>query len=474
MFRWRLIAVLVFLVLSGCSVTREARLAQKSVAHKGDDSASLLATSKFDLRGKTLEELVSFALTNRPSVVTKALAVVDSRLALKALAADAPVLSRTPWNAANISVSGGRIESTPQMTTSEADWRTSGNASSAVSVDLLLWDFGRYDAKARSQAETVVASEFSLVTEGYVVFEEVSSAYFTYLENRSLLGVALTNEAQYAEHLSRAEARLKAGEANRLDVLKARLDLAKARQTVVTASNLVETTGASLMQALGVDASHGTAAESFGSDPCDVSTMFRGFGVTSYQVDQAFELARTNAPSMRLSRAKFRASSHAVDYAIADLMPTISASTSFNWVDPFWIWSWGVNGALSLFQGFRKTTAVDRAVVAMQSAATAVDEAEQQLSVRLETAISARDNSYQALASARASVRSARENLKMVREQYAVGSASRIELSDAISADSQARGDCLTAFYDGQRAEAALFALLGRYPIYREEVVKGE
>ena len=71
-------------------------------------------------------------------------------------------------------------------------------------------------------------------------------------------------------------------------------------------------------------------------------------------------------------------------------------------------------------------------------------------------------------------MRSAKENLDTVREQFAVGSASRVDLSDAIAADSQARGDCISAFYDGQRAEAELFAILGSPQIYTEETVRGE
>ena len=133
-----------------------------------------------------------------------------------------------------------------------------------------------------------------------------------------------------------------------------------------------------------------------------------------------------------------------------------------------------MSGVQSVFQGFRKTTAVDRAVVAMRQAATEVDAAEQSLSVSLETAIADRDDSEKALETAVASIRSARENLEMVRRQLSVGDVSRIELSEAISSHSAAMGDCVSAFYQGQRAEATLFAKIGRYPVYQEEKVEEE
>ena len=465
-------AALALAAAAGCATVRRAHEAQEAVADKSSDGASA-AAAPVDLRGRSLEALVAFAMTNRPSVTAARLAVEDARLALKELAADAPLLSDTPWTAPRLSLEGGYSEASRGSTLRDADFRTSGSPSAGLSLDLLIWDFGRYDARAAAQAENVVAAELSLVEEGYRVFGQVSAAYFTVMEHRALLGVALTNEAQHAAHLARAEERFKAGEANKLDVLKARLDLATSRQKVVAASNSVDTAGAELMNALGVEASRGTYEEVFGDDPVGYESVFRAFAHSTCDVAEAFAFARTNAPAVRLTRARLRAASHNVDYAVADLGPSVTASVSVRWTDPLWIWNWGLNAVQSLFQGFRKTTAVDRAVVAMKQAATAVDEIEQTLSVDLETAIAVRDNSQAAVKSAVASVKSARENLETVQEQLSVGSVSRIELSEAIASDSEARGNCISAFYDGQRAEAALYALLGSYPVYHEELVKG-
>jgi len=462
-------------VAAGCTVIRNAREAQNEVEPKGAEAAQALSVSKLDLRGASLERLVAFAISNRPSVVSAKLAVDDARLALKALAADAPLVSETPWTAATIGLSGSYAESSSGVTAGHADgWQTHGSPSAALSLDLLVWDFGRYDARAQAQAEAVLAAELDLVDVGYTVFGQVAKSYFDVMEARALLAVARTNEKQYADHLALAKERQKAGEAYKLDILKARLDLAKARQTTVAASNLVATTGAELMYALGVEAPRGTYDEVFGTEPVSIGSVYRGFSRTSYGVDEAFALARTNAPAMRVARAELRAASHKVDAAIADLYPSIHATASLNWMDPLWMWSWGVSAAQSVFQGFRKTTAVDRSVVALRQAATGVDAAEQQLSVTLETALAVRDNSEQAVKSAYASVKSAKENLDTVREQLTLGDVSRIELSDAIAADSKARGDCITAYYDGQRAEAALFVAVGRYPVYNEGIIKGE
>ena len=223
-------------IFAGCAAIHNAREAQEALAHKGDDGLAPLSAERVDLRGASLAELVGFALTNRPSVAAKVLAVEDARLALRQIAADAPVLSETPWTALSVALSGKHSESSGELSPRHGgSWKTDGGASAVISIDLLLWDFGRYDARARSQAEGVIAAEQSLLAESHAVCRQVAAAYFDFMEHRALLAVAFTNRQQYAEHLVRAEETLNAGEANRLDVLKARLDLAKARQTVVAA-----------------------------------------------------------------------------------------------------------------------------------------------------------------------------------------------------------------------------------------------
>ena len=144
---------------------------------------------------------------------------------------------------------------------------------------------------------------------------------------------------------------------------------------------------------------------------------------------------------------------------------------SLSWSDPLWVWHWGVSAVQSVFQGFRRVTAVDRAVVALQSAAAAVDESEQQLSLDLETAIAVRDNAVKARETARASVIAAKENLDMVKARYLEGDASRVDFTDSVSDYATALGSRITAFYIGQIAEARLFALTGRLPEYCEEII---
>ena len=466
MFRRHVVLLAGVLALAGCGTIFDAQLAQQALEGKGSGDYSSEQPDKFDLRGYSLKELVDFALTNRPSMTSAALAVEDAHLALREIEADAPLVSGTPWNSLHVGVSGAYQAASDGSASLKA--RTHGHASAGLSLDVLVYDFGRNRARANAQVERVVAAEYACVSEGYAVFEEVAESYFSLMAKDALLEVALTNETECALRLKQAQDRFDAGEAKRLDVTSAKLDLSQAKEATIVASNDVVTAGATMMKALGIDVTRGTRDEVFPATGNALGRVMRGFARTDYGVESAFDLARTNAPSMAIARARLRAASHDVDRAVADLMPSVSAQVGLSWTDPLWAWHWGVSAVQSVFEGFRKTTAVDRAVVQMQSAATDVDEAEQQLSLQVETAIAVRDNAQKALETARISLANAQENLDTVKAQYHEGDASRVDFTIALTKYADALGKRVSAFYTGQIAESRLFSILGRIPEYDE------
>lgn len=467
-----LFGVLSIVLLAGCSSISNARNAQSAASRKSSDDAPALFAS-VDLRKAGLEELVRFALTNRPSMVSAALDVKDARLSLKQISADAPLASGMPWNAFSVSASAGYDASSSSHRFRKHDWNAAGDPSGAISLGVLIWDFGRYEARARSLAESVVAAEQSHIAEGYSVFEEVSGAYFSFLEKRALLEVARTNEYEYAVHLEQAEQRVASGEAKQLDLLRAKLDLAQAKEKTVNSLKDLETSGAELIKALGLEASSSDWRKTV--DPGkDALARFRGFPDSDCSAAEAFSFARTNSPAMRIARARLRSASADVDWAVSDLMPEVSASTSIGWTDPLWVWRWGVDAVASIFQGFRKVTAVDRAAVSLEKASAEVDLEEQALSVAVQIAVAERDNFLAAIETCEESLLRAKENLDLVRRQYEVGESNRADYTQAVSDYVEAMGGRVSAFYGKQRSEAAIFRLLGVYPVYQENWIVKE
>ena len=442
--------------VAGCETIDRAREAQKVVAVATNDVAAAAAVSsnRVNLVGSRLKDYVAYASDHRPDLESARLAVSNAVLALITVSSD---------RALQADLSAGYSQQTHN--THHFSWHQNrGKFTGAVSFDLLICDFGRIDARERAAREDLIAAQRDLADAELTVFNEVSSSYFTLLRNDALLEVARTNEFMHAEHLKQSEQLFNIGEAKKLDVLKARVDLSDARLATINASNDVITAGAEFLRTLGLENDRATRADVVAVAKDCLAESKNELPMTTYTAAEALQFARTNSPSLSALRANLRAAMADVDYAVADLKPRVSLSSAFNFVDPAWNWSWGFQAIQTVLDGLRKQTAVDQAVIAMRSARTAIDTAEQRLSYDLAMAAATRNNARQSLETARVEVAQARENFENVMMQYRVGDASRLDFTDAVGALASALGTRVKAFYAAEIAEATLVRLTGRDP----------
>lgn len=455
---------LIACFVAGCETIDRARTAQASAASVTNDVPAAVRLPHVNLHACKFVNFVEYAMTNRPDLAASRLAVSNAFLALTRVSSSRSL---------QIGLNGGFSQST--FNGSHFSWhQRRGKASGELMFDLLLVDFGRVDAQERQARENLIGLTRTLEEREFQVFYDVTKAYFTLLQNDALLAVAQTNEHQYAVHLRQAEHLFDAGEAQKLDVLKARVDLSDARLMTINASNDVMTAAAEFLRTLGLQADRATRETVLPSVTNRLAETKRELPVTKYDAVAGLALARTNAPSLKALRANVRAASSEVDYAVADLMPELSLSSAFSFSDPAWNWSWGFRAVQSLFTGYRKTTAVDMAVVGLQTARTELEAAEHALSRDLAVAVATRDNARQSLVTARVEVAQAEENLQTVIEQYRVGAASRIDFTDAASRYASALGTRVKAFYAEQMAEAALIRLTGAVPSFTRKEKNGK
>ena len=446
-------------VLAGCETITRARESQREIAPKASDAGVSTATTneaaRIDLRGGALPDYVFYAITNRPSLEASRLAVADAVVALRQVTSD---------RALQVNLGAGYSQATANGGSHFSWHQPRGKGTADISFDLLLYDFGRLDARERAARETLIAAQRDFRDAEYDVFNEVAQAYTALLRSDAMLDVAHTNEYMYAEHLRQSESLFAAGEAKKLDVLKARVDLSAARLETINASNDVATASAEFIRTLGLSTDRASREDVIEVATNALENLRCALPETTYTAVEGLQIARTNAPSLMVLRAKLRAASAQVDYAVADLLPELTLSSAFSFADPAWNWSWGLKAAQSLLDGFRKQLAVDAAVIAMETARTAVDVAEQKLSYDLAVATAERDNARQSLEAATIEVEQARENYETVLAQYRVGDASRLDFTDAAGSLAEALGARVKAFYDGEAAEAKLIRLTGLVP----------
>ena len=461
----RLLAVVPLTLLMACETIHNAELAKVESMPAADTLLSKPG-GHVKLAGFQLADFVDFALTNRPDVTSAKLAVESRLMAIATVESGRPFMP-------HLNMSANYGQSTANNG-SHYSGHNSGRFNGSVALEMLLVDFGRYDADFRAACENLAAAEMALAETRLNVFEEVSTSYFTLLMNDALLDVARTNEWECMNHLSQATNRFENGEAKLLDVLRARLDLSEAIQARISASNDTVTAGAEFLRALGLSADQAMREDLVPPSMTGLDFTLKEFELSRMSAVEALAFARTNSPALMVKRAHLRIAMDEVDWAVSDLFPELKLSSSFNFADPAWNWNWAFGAAQSLFLGWRKTTAVDAAVIRMRSARTDVEAAERTLSRDLAVAIATRDDSVASLAAARTSVRQAHENLRVADEQYRLGEASRIDYTTAVSDYAVALGKRVKAFYEGQLAEARIMRLTGAEPIYHHMIQKEE
>ena len=455
-------------LLTGCDTLGRARKAQRMIAPAAEEAAALAdevpaPVRRVVLSGYSLADFVEFAYTNRPDAIQAFLAVSNAFLAVKTVKADGPLVP-------HISASGGYKRGTQNRGVHFGD-HMDGDPWGSLDVDVLICDFGRNLAQERAAREELLAAGQAYREKRLSIFNDVSRAYFTLLMNDALLEAAHTNQYQYARHLEQAEELLRNQEAKKLDVLRARLDLSEARHKMISASNSVVTAEMDFLKALGLTSARSSRAELLPQSSNCLASVRQELEVSTLDAAECLSRARYGSPVLAAGRARVRAASAEVDYRIADLFPELTLGTTVSFTEKVWNWSWGSTLIHSIFTGFRKTTAVDSAVVSLGSAQAAYETDEQSVARDIGVALATRDTAREQLAAARVSVVQAKENLDTASSQLLEGDISRIDFSDAVTAYVDALGARVKAFYAGQMAEAELTCLVGAAPVYLQRQV---
>ena len=432
------------LTVVGCSTVQKAREAQRDDAER----TRTWAETPFAGRGDALSmrELAEWARTNAPAVVQARQDVVQAQIALRSVKA-----SFVPVVDGSVAYSYASQNVDPHDTS----WDGEGNWGGNLSVNWLVWDFGRTGAAARRAAAALAAADMAEREAENAAVHDVRSAVYGVNRARELLRVATAATASYKEHLEQTQDRFDVGAAMNYDVTKARVDWYDARLSEIAASNALERARADLALALGLAENPRFEVERATDWSPDLPSS----------AEALMDLARTNAPSLAALRARADAAKDYVDWTICDLYPKLSFSLTFDAKgdsSPL-LWNYAAVPAVSqsLFSAGAKSRQIETAVAQLRSARSALAAAEQKtwnaiLSAKLEE-----DRAAESLSVAEAALEAAKENFEVVSSRYDVGKASSLERTDAQVAVTGAEANAISARYDWLGARILLARLVG-------------
>lgn len=429
-------------LLAGCTTVREARRAQREDAERTVRWAETpFAAREGDL---AMEELAAWARTNAPAVVQARQDVVQAQIALRSV------------KAAFIPVVDGSIAYTyasKNIDPHDTKWDGDGTWGGNVSLNWLLYDFGRTRASTRrAVAALAAADQAERAAENGAVYG-VRAACFALRRAEELHRVAVETSESYRLHRDQTKDRFDVGAAMNYEVSKAEVDYQNALLSEISASNAVETARASLALALGLAESPRIAL-----GDCSFPEMTNDVGAL-------MAVAATNAPALAALRAAADAAKDYVDWTICDLYPNLSFRLSFDAKgdsSPL-LWNYAAVPAVAqtLFSAGAKNRQIETAVAQLRAARSKLAEAEQQLFNQVLTATLSADRARKSLAVAEAALAASKENFDVVSSRYDVGKASALERTDAQVALSSAEAAVVTARYDLQDTQILLARLIG-------------
>ena len=400
-----------------------------------------------DLAGLSLEECLTLALLNHPSLTRAKASTRDIAAQLEALKANKRV---------TVSLTGSaRYNGTYDA------WDDKYHSETvSLTASKLLYDTGRNRLQQEIRSESLKGSRETERSTMVSVAANAKRAYYDLvlkMLNRDVEREKLTN---LEEHLTTAQGLYDVGNSAFIEVTKAQADVASARVSLLKAENDILVSQEALRVAMGTDI----------SGPFNVALS------TELLLPQPAEDSETltaqalnDRPDYRKLLHDVRAGELSITNAARANSPSItgSAGSSLSWREGASStndYNVGVNVSVPVVDGGAMAAGLESARAQLEQTNAEVESLRQSITYSVRSAALSLTNATDRVKSSEASVKYAEENLALAQGRYEVGVGDPLELSDAVSALANSRYTYYQALYDAQTARANLDEALGHLP----------
>ncbi|KAF0219187.1 MAG: outer membrane efflux [Geobacteraceae bacterium] len=312
-----------------------------------------------------------------------------------------------------------------------------------VKASFTLFDSGQRKAEAQSARASHKASAEDAERTRQGIIIAVTEAYYTLLAAQEAKGAAGEHLTRGEDHLRLAGERKAAGAVPQADVMRARVEVANARLSLVRAENAVRIARGNLNRTMGLVPSLALAIK---REEQPVTAP------GAVDITEAYAHAMSRRPEIRAAGHNITAGENNVKSAKSTFGPKIRAEAGYGWLDSEFLpqdkdWSLGVSVQWPLFSGFAgvHNTARARADLSRKEA-----EKEQViLNVQQEvwTAYANLTETYESVQAAVVAKADAAESLRLARARYDAGAGTITDLLDTETAMDNAQVTYVQAMY---------------------------
>lgn len=347
------------------------------------------------------------------------------------------------------SVPGGTSSPSPGLSThSFLEYTTDLNAT------MTLFDFWRTRTQVSIAKLDIEAATSDFMNNRDQVIFNVKQAYYTLLNAKRNVEVAVDTVKQFQEHLDQAKAFYEVGTKPKFDVTNAEVDLGNARLARIKAENSLKVARVTLNNTMGVPDAPEFEIED--------NLSFVKYNMTFREaVSRAYE----NRPDLKSLSFQKKATEESVWVAKTGYLPVLSANADYTWAgkqfDRGYGWSAGLLVSVPVFNGFLTKYQVSEAKANVSIATANEETLRQNVLLEVQQAFQALIDLEEGIPISELTVRQAQENVDIANGRYAAGVGNPIEVTDANTGLSNARVVLNQALANYKIARASLEKSMG-------------
>ncbi len=331
------------------------------------------------------------------------------------------------------------------------------NYRSAVSVIQPLFNGGRERWGANIASIGQAASQENYEGTRQRVMFAVTRAYHDLVMTKAVRVVSLETVQIAEANLKQIQARFGGGAAVKSDLLQAQVRLASVREEAIRAEQAVRIARTTLRHAIGLD------------EEVDVSESLAATPAPAGELEAAVAAAMESRPDYRVLATELRKMEAETQLAKSAYLPNVNVQGNFenNSTAPL-----GPNGqsnygafgviSLNLFNGMNDDARVRKARAQADKTRELLAAKRREIEVEVVEAYYGVSAARERMAVSESAIAQADENLRIVRNRYATGISSVLDLLTAELVLNQAKYNRLRALYDERISRARLELVTGR------------
>jgi outer membrane protein len=416
----------------------------------GNISPVSAQTEKSEL---TLDQVVEIALSRNPGIMS-------SEQQVAAAKARITQSSSAYWPQVTGTASYQR-QRAALITGTSSDFSTSKEYDlydTNFSASQYIYDFGHTSGLVEESRQNLGASRYGWTTTLADVVQQTKRAYYEILKNQRLVQVAEETLDSREKHLHQASAFYQVGLRAKIEVVRAEVDVASAKQSLIQARYNENVAYVNLNTLLGGPPVAGPYRVRDATDrtarPKELEPL----------VDEALK-ARSEILQLE---AQIRANEAHLHSVKGKFLPRVTGAASYGWentgfpLDDYW--QVGAQMTWSIFNGLQTQGEMAETKAKINQTRAQLEQMRLQVTQQVSQAFLILDAAEQSIETSQVTVRQAQENLDLAEGRYRTGVGDAIEYTDAQVSLTSAKNTLVQAQYIYLQALVDLDRALGRGP----------